>query len=115
VAVVGYAAAGLVGGVIAAVIAFAPSFAFVLAGAPRFDRFRRSLAAQTFLGGAGPAAIGAIAGAAVILGLGLTQLWQVFVLAAVACWLLLLRRSVVIGILAAAVIGLIVAQAGGVI
>jgi chromate transporter len=115
VAVVGYAAAGLIGGVIAAVIAFAPSFAFVLAGAPRFDRFRRSLAAQAFLAGAGPAAIGAIAGAAVILGLGLTQLWQVFVLAAVACWLLLLRRSVVIGILAAAVIGLIVALAGGVI
>jgi chromate transporter len=115
VAVVGYAAAGLVGGVIAAVIAFAPSFAFVLAGGPRFDRFRRSLAAQAFLGGAGPAAIGAIAGAAVILGLGLTQLWQVFVLAAVACWLLLLRRSVVIGILAAAVIGLSVALAGGVI
>ncbi len=115
VAVVGYAAAGLIGGVIAAVIAFAPSFAFVLAGGPRFDRFRRSLAAQAFLAGAGPAAIGAIGGAAVILGLGLTQLWQVFVLAALACWLLLLRRSVVMGILAAAVIGLIVALAGGVI
>ena len=115
VAVVGYAAAGLAGGLIAAVIAFAPSFAFVLAGGPRFDQFRRSLAAQAFLGGAGPAAVGAIAGAAVTLGLGLTQLWQLFVLAAVASWLLLLRRGVVTGIVAAAGIGVIVALAGGVI
>jgi chromate transporter len=113
VAVVGYAAAGLTGGLLAAVIAFAPSFAFVLVGGPRFDRIRRSAVAQAFLGGAGPAAIGAIAGAAVTLGLGLTQLWQVAVLAAAACWLLLLRRGVVSAILAAAGIGIIVALAGG--
>ena len=113
VAVVGYAAAGLAGGLLAAVIAFAPSFVFVLAGGPRFGRFRRSTAAQAFLSGAGPAAIGAIAGAAVTLGLGLTQLWQVAVLAGVACWLLVLRRGVVGAILAAAGIGIIVALAGG--
>ncbi len=113
VAVVGYAAAGLAGGIFAAVIAFAPSFAMVLAAGPRFDRFRRSAAAQAFLGGAGPAAIGAIAGAAVTLGLGLTQFWQVAVLAAVSCWLLLLRRGVVTAILGAAGIGIIVALAGG--
>ncbi len=95
VGVVGYAAAGLAGGLLAVLIAFAPSFIFVLAGGPHFDRFRRSEAAQAFLSGAGPAAIGAIAGAAVTLGLGLTQLWQVGVLAAAACWLLLLRRGVV--------------------
>ena len=115
VAVVGYAAAGLAGGLLAAVIAFAPSFVFVLAGGPRLDRFRRNTAAQAFLSGAGPAAIGAIAGAAVTLGLGLTELWQVFVLAALASWLLLLRRGVVSGIVAAAAIGVIVALAGGVI
>ena len=113
VAVVGYAAAGLAGGLFAAVIAFTPSFAFVLAGGPHFDRFRRSASAQAFLGGAGPAAIGAIAGAAVTLGLGLTQLWQVAVLAAAACWLLLLRRGVVSAILVAAGIGIIVALLGG--
>jgi len=113
VAVVGYAAAGLAGGLFAAVIAFAPSFAFVLAGGPRFDRFRRSAAAQAFLSGAGPAAIGAIAGAAITLGLGLTQFWQVAVLAAAGCWLLLLRRGVVGAILAAAGTGIIVALAGG--
>ena len=40
VAVVGYAAAGLAGGLLAAAVAFAPSFAFVLLGARRFDRLR---------------------------------------------------------------------------
>ncbi|HTX82757.1 MAG TPA: chromate efflux transporter [Streptosporangiaceae bacterium] len=112
VAVVGYAAAGLAGGLIAAVIAFAPSFVFVLAGGRHFDQFRRSAAARAFLAGSGPAAIGAIGGAAVTLGLGLTQFWQVGVLAAAAVWLVLLRRGVVSGILAAAAVGVIVALAG---
>jgi chromate transporter len=113
VAVVGYAAAGVLGGVLAAVIAFAPSFVFVLAGGPHFDRFRRSGAAQSFLGGAGPAAIGAIAGAAVTLGLELTWYWQVAVLAAGLFWLVALRRGVVTAIVAAAGIGAIVGLAGG--
>ena len=67
VAVVGYAAAGLGGGLLAAAIAFGPSFAFVLIGGPRFDRLRSNKAVQAFLDGAGPAAIGAIAGSAVVL------------------------------------------------
>jgi chromate transporter len=113
VGVVGYAAAGLAGGLLAVLIAFAPSFIFVLAGGPHFDKFRRNEVAQAFLSGAGPAAIGAIAGAAATLGLGLTQLWQVGVLAAAACWLLLLRRAVVSTLLGAAAVGVIVALAGG--
>jgi chromate transporter len=113
VAVVGYAAAGLAGGLLAAVVAFAPSFLFVLAGGPHFDRFRRSAMAQAFLNGAAPAAIGAIAGAAVTLGLGLTQLWQVGVLAAAVVWLVLLRRDVVSTILGAAGLGIVVVLAGG--
>jgi chromate transporter len=112
VAAVGYAAAGLAGGLLAAVVAFAPSFVFVLAGGPHFDRFRRSATAQAFLAGSGPAAIGAIAGAAVTLGFGLTQLWQVAVLAGAVGWLVLLRRGVVSAILAAAAIGVIIALAG---
>jgi chromate transporter len=112
VAVVGYAAAGLAGGLLAAVVAFAPSFVFVLAGGPHFDRFRRSATAQAFLAGSGPAAIGAIAGAAVTLGFGLTQLWQIAVLAGAIGWLVLLRRGVVSAILAAAAIGVVIALAG---
>jgi len=113
VGVVGYAAAGVTGFLLGILIAFAPSFIFVLVGGRHFDAFRRSAAAQAFLGGAGPAAIGAIGGAAITLGLGLTQLWQVGVLVAAGLWLLLLRRSVVAAILAAAAIGVLVALAGG--
>jgi chromate transporter len=112
VAVVGYAAAGLGGGLLAALVAFAPSFVFVLAGGPHFDKFRRSAVAQAFLAGAGPAAIGAIAGASVELGLGLTQWWQVVVLAAAVGWLVPLRSGVVSAILGAAVIGVAVGLAG---
>jgi chromate transporter len=114
VAVVGYAAAGVGGGLLAAVIAFAPSFIFVLAGGRHFDAFRASLRAQAFLCGAGPAAIGAIGGAAVTLGLEISHVWQIAVLAAALGWLLGLRRGLVTAILGAAGIGVIVALAGGI-
>jgi len=111
VAVVGYAAAGIGGGLLAAAIAFTPSFVFVLAGGRHFDSFRTSERARAFMSGAGPAAIGAIAGAAVTLGLELTSGWQVAVLATVLCWLLMLRRGVVTAILGAAAIGMLLAVA----
>jgi len=38
--VVGYAAAGIGGALLAATLAFAPSIGFILAGAPRFDAIR---------------------------------------------------------------------------
>jgi chromate transporter len=112
VAVVGYAAAGVGGGLLASAVAFAPSFIFVLAGGRHFDRFRASARAQAFLAGAGPAAIGAIAGAAVTLGLELAHGWQVAVLGAALAWLLVLRRNVVLAIVGAAVIGVILTVAG---
>ena len=54
VAVVGYAAAGLGGGLLASAVAFAPSFAFVLLGAHRFDQLRGNPQVRAFLDGAGP-------------------------------------------------------------
>jgi hypothetical protein len=63
VAVVGYASACLGGGLLAALIAFAPSFSFILIGAERVDRLRANQHVRAFLNGADPAAIGAIAGA----------------------------------------------------
>jgi chromate transporter len=72
VAVVGYAAAGLGGGLLAALIAFSPSFVMVLGGAAHFDRLRANAQVQAFLAGAGPAVIGAIAGSAVPLARALT-------------------------------------------
>jgi chromate transporter len=112
VSAVGYAAAGLGGGLLAAVVAFAPSFAFVLAGAPRFGRLRGDARASAFLAGAGPAAIGAILGSAIPLALALSQAWQYAVLAAAAVLLLLLRRGVVLTLLLCGVAGVVIALAG---
>ncbi len=92
-------------------VAFAPSFAFVLAGARHFDRLRGDAGVRGFFAGAGPAAIGAIAGSAVPLARSLTHLWQVPVLAFAAIWPLAARR-VVSALVAAGVAGLGVALAG---
>jgi chromate transporter len=112
VAAVGYAAAGLVGGLVATLVAFAPSFALVLGGAGRFAALRRSLSARAFLDGAGPAALGAILGAAVPLALALGEVWQLVVLATAAVALLVARRGVVSVLLVAAAIGAGAALAG---
>ena len=113
VSAVGYAAAGVAGGLLAALVAFSPSFVFVLGGARYFSALRTSRAAQAFLDGAGPAAIGAIFGSAILLAGELRQPWQFAVLAAAAALLLGLRRGVVVTLLAAAATGLVVALAGG--
>ena len=113
VAVVGYAAAGLVGGLLASVVAFTPSFTFVLLGANQFDRLRANRRARAFLDGAGPAAIGAILGSAVSLTRALTEPWQYAVLAAALILLLAFRRGTVLTLLGAGVIGVIIAVAGG--
>ena len=103
---------------LAALVAFSPSFVFVLAGAGYFSVLRTSRVAQAFLDGAGPAAIGAILGSAVLLAGALREPWQFAVLAAAAVLLLSpqprwLRRGVVFTLLAAAGAGLLVALAGG--
>jgi chromate transporter len=113
VAAVGYGAAGLGGGLLAALVAFAPSFAFVLLGATHFQRLRASGRAPAFLGGAGPAAAGAILGTAVPLTRALSETWQVAVLASAAVLLLVLGRGVVATLLLAAAAGVFVALVGG--
>jgi chromate transporter len=112
VAVVGYAARGIGGALLASLVAFTPSFAFVLVGGDRFDRIRKDARARAFLDGAGPAAIGAIVGAAVPLARALHENWQFGVLAATAVVLLLLRRSIVVTLLLAGGAGVIAALAG---
>ena len=112
VAVVGYAAAGLLGGVVAAVVAFSPSFTFVLLGARHFEQLRTNATARAFLDGAGPAAIGAILGSAITLARALTEPWQYAVLAAAAVVLLVGRRGVVLTLLASAAAGTILVSAG---
>jgi chromate transporter len=112
VAAVGYAAHGVAGATLAAVVAFMPSFAFVLLGGAHFERLRESARAQAFLGGAGPAAIGAIIGAAVPLVGALQETWQYVLLGASAVALLVLRRGIVVTLVGAGVVGAVVALAG---
>jgi chromate transporter len=112
VAVIGYAAGGLAGGLLAAFVAFAPSFLFVLVGGPRFDQLRASGSVQSFLTGAGPAVIGAIAGSAIPLGLSPQHLWQLPVLAGALLWLFVGRRGVVSALLLAGMIGVVLVLAG---
>jgi chromate transporter len=95
VAVVGYAAGGLPDALLAALVAFAPSFAFILVGAARFERLLVNERARAFLAGAAPAAAGAIIGATVPLAAALGESWEYAVLAGAGVSLLLLRRGVV--------------------
>jgi chromate transporter len=112
VSLVGWAAAGLLGALVASAIAFAPSFLAILLGGEHFGRLRENKAARAFLDGAGPAAVGAILGAAVPLAMGLEEWWQLAVLACAA--LLLLRgRAPLWALGGGAFVGLVVALAGG--
>jgi chromate transporter len=113
VAVVGYAAAGIWGALLASAVAFAPSFSFILIGAERFDRLRSDLKARAFLEGAGPAAIGAILGSSIPLALALEEAWQIALLVAAAIALLLARRGVVTTLLVAALVGVAISLTGG--
>jgi chromate transporter len=112
VAVVGYAAYGLGGGLLAALVAFAPSFTFVLLGARHFDRLRHNMRVRAFLGGAGPAAVGAIIGVAIPLAYALDEWWQLGVLAGAAVALFVLRRGVVPTLLVAGLVGVVAAIFG---
>jgi chromate transporter len=93
-------------------VAFAPSFSFILFGAARFERLLVNERVVTFLAGAAPAAAGAIIGASIPLAAALSEAWQYVVLAAAAVALLVLRRSVVLTLLAAGTIGAVAGLLG---
>ena len=112
VAMVGYAAGGFGAGLLAAAVAFTPSFVFVLAGRSHFERLRGNRTAQAFLAGAGPGAIGAIAGSAVLLARELSEAWQYALLAAAGVALLGARRGIVAVLVAAALLGEVALVAG---
>jgi chromate transporter len=112
IAAVGYAAAGVPGALLATLVAFTPSFVFILAGAPRFERVLADARVSAFLAGVAPAAVGAIVGAAVPLAGGLSQAWQYGICAAAAVALLVLRRGVVTTLLCAGIAGTVAALAG---
>jgi chromate transporter len=113
IAAVGYGAYGIPGGLLAATVAFLPSFSFILLGGGRFERLRGNPSARGFLAGAGPAAIGAILGSAIPLAGALSEAWQFAVLGVAALVLLAFRRGVVSVLLGAGAVGAVVALAGG--
>ena len=112
VAAVGYAAGGFPAALLAAFVAFAPSFSFILFGAARFERLLLNERVTAFLAGAAPAAAGAIIGSAIPLAGALSETWQYVVLAAAAIALLALRRSIVLTLLTAGAIGAVATLAG---
>lgn len=112
VAVVGYAASGLGGAALAALVAFLPSFLMVLVGAGRFDRLRSRPGLRAFLDGSGPAAVGAILGAALLLAPQAFQTWWQPVLVALAVVGALARQSSFRLIAGGLAIGVLAALAG---
>jgi len=112
VAAVGYAEGGIGAGLLAALIAFAPSFSFVLIGAQRFERLLADQRIRAFLAGAAPAAAGAIMGAAIPLARALEEDWQYALLGTAAIVLILLRGSVVLTLLGAGAAGALAALLG---
>jgi len=112
VAVVGYAAAGLGGALVAALIAFAPSFLVMLLGGARFEALRHNAGARAFLDGAGPAAVGAILGAVVPLAGAIVAAWQVALLAAAALVLASGRVGVVAVLVGAGAVGALAGLTG---
>jgi chromate transporter len=112
VAAVGYAAGGIPGALLAALVAFAPSFSFILLGADRFERLLVNQRVVAFLAGAAPAAAGAIIGSAIPLAAALGEAWQYVVLGAAAISLLALGRGVVVTLLGAGTVGAAAALLG---
>ena len=112
VAVVGFAAAGMAGAALTTIIAFLPSFVFVLVGGCHFARLRTNQRAQAFLMGAGPAALGAILGAAIPLTRSLAHPWQWAVLLASCVLLFVFRRSSLQTLLLASAAGVAVMLLG---
>ncbi len=112
VAAVGYAVAGVGGGLLAALIAFSPSFLFIIGGAARFDALLADPRARAFIDGAAPTALGAILGSAIPLAGALQETWQVVLLGAAALALLAGRIGVVATLLAAGLLGAVAALVG---
>ena len=112
VAVVGYAAGGLGGGAARRPGGLRPVVSVRPGRRPPLRPATDQPRVQAFLTGAGASAVGAIAGAAVPLGLALVHQWQVGVLGLAAVWLLVLRRGVVSTLLGAGLLGVIAVMAG---
>lgn len=90
---IGYLVAGAVGSFAATVAVFAPPFFIVILAAPYYRRFARNPQVRAFVQGVTAAAVGAISGAAFVLGRRAIVDWQTASIAAVTlCALLASKR-----------------------
>jgi len=105
---VGYLVAGPLGATLAALAVFVPPYMLVIAGAPYYRRFAKNRQVKAFVAGVTAAAVGAIAGAAFILGRrSLVDITTICI--AIVVFVLLLTRKIPepILILAAGVAGVL--------
>jgi len=105
VSVIGFAAAGFAGALFAAVVAFSPSFIFILVGASRFEEMLQNARVRAFIDGASPVAIGSILGSAFLLSRGLNESWQFVVIPIALAALTVGKRGTVPVLLCAALFG----------
>ena len=108
-AFIGYFVAGLAGGTAAAAAVFTPPFLIVIIAAPYYRRFAGNPQVKAFVKGVTAAAVGAIAGAVVILGRRALVDWLTMIIASVVLFALLKLKRVPepFLIIGAALIGLI--------
>ena len=113
-AFIGYLVAGLIGGTAAAAAVFAPPFLIVILAAPYYRRFAGNPRVKAFVRGVTAAAVGAIAGAVVILARRSLVDWVTMAIALAALVTLLKIKKVPepLLILAAGAVGLLVRHSG---
>lgn len=109
VAFIGYLVAGIFGGLCAALGVFLPCYLFVIIPAPYYKRIAKNLTISAFVTGVTSAAIGAIAGAAFVLGKRALFDWATVAIAATTLVLLIKMKRVPepLLILAAGAIGVL--------
>ena len=113
-AFIGFLVAGFVGGALAAAAVFAPPFLIVVTVAPYYRRVARNPQVKAFVQGVTAAAVGAIAGAVVILARRSIVDWVTVAIALAVLAVLLKARKVPEPLLVAAagILGLLLHRSG---
>ena len=113
-AFIGFLVAGFMGGALAAAAVFAPPFLIVVTVAPYYRRVARNPQVKAFVQGVTAAAVGAIAGAVVILALRSIVDWVTVAIALAVLAVLLKARKVPEPLLiaAAGILGLLLHRSG---
>ena len=112
VAFIGSLVAGMAGGIVAAAAVFFPSWLIIVLAAPHFRRLKERAAARSFASGVTAAAVGALLGAVVVMGIRAITDVTTGVIAFVALALLVLRPRIPeqLILVAAGIAGLILTE-----